>query len=295
MKTLKHRLMRALLQALSGFSFAPYALVKFFGVALGYLAYALARRRRRIARVNLTHCLPHLSTAAREKIVRQHFAFYGRAFAERFIFWNAPASRVSALVRITGLEHFEALRGSPVIVLAPHFLGLDAGGIRFQLETQFVSMYAKQSNPVLDEFTVKGRSRFNDPVLLSKQDGLLPAVRLMRAGMPLYFLPDMDLGPRDAVFAPFFGIPAATVTSVSRLAKLTGAAIIPCVTRFEGNGYICEFYPPWLDYPKDDPIAAATYMNQFIEQRIMESPAQYLWTHKRFKTRPNGEPSFYER
>jgi Kdo2-lipid IVA lauroyltransferase/acyltransferase len=293
MQMLSQGLMRILLGAFGLLSKAPYRFVRAIGQSLGYIAYALAVRRRRIARTNLSLCLPQLSSTAREQIVRQHFAFYGRAFAERFIFWNAPANRVSALVRLVGIEHFEALRGKPVIVLAPHFLGLDAGGIRFQLETQFVSMYAKQSNPILDEFTVKGRNRFNNPVLLSKQDGLLPAVKLMRSGMPLYFLPDMDFGPRDAVFAPFFNIPAATVTSVARLAKLTGATIVPCVTRFEDHGYVCEFYPPWLDYPSNDPVAATTYMNQFIEQRVMESPAQYLWTHKRFKTRPNGEPSVY--
>jgi Kdo2-lipid IVA lauroyltransferase/acyltransferase len=293
MPNLNNGLMRVLLKSFEFLSTAPYGLVKRVGIALGFLAYVLAIRRRRIARTNLSLCLPQLSSAAREQVVRQHFAFYGRAFAERFIFWNASASRISALVRVVGIEHFEALRGKPVIVLAPHFLGLDAGGIRFQLETQFVSMYAKQSNPVLDEFTVKGRSRFNNPVLLSKQDGLLPAVKLMRSGMPLYFLPDMDFGPRDAVFAPFFNIPAATVTSVARLAKLTGATIVPCVTRFENKGYVCEFYPAWHEYPVNDPVAATTYMNQFIEQRVMESPAQYLWTHKRFKTRPNGEPSVY--
>jgi Kdo2-lipid IVA lauroyltransferase/acyltransferase len=293
MQRLSNALMRALLRFFALLSGAPYQVVKAIGTSIGYLAYALAARRRRIARTNLALCLPQVGGGAREQIVRQHFAYYGRAFAERFIFWNGPPSRVSALVRVVGLEHFEALRGKPMIVLAPHFLGLDAGGIRFQLETQFVSMYAKQSNPVLDEFTVNGRNRFNNPVLLSKQDGLLPAVKLMRSGMPLYFLPDMDFGPRDAVFAPFFNVPAATVTSVARLAKLTGATIVPCVTRFEDCGYVCEFYPAWLDYPANDPVAAATYMNQFIEQRIMESPAQYLWTHKRFKTRPNGEPPVY--
>ncbi len=293
MQRLSDAFMRVLLGFFALISSAPYSVVKAIGISMGYLAYALAGRRRRIARTNLALCLPQVSTVAREQIVRQHFAYYGRAFAERFIFWNAPPSRVSALVRVVGIEHFEALRGKPVIVLAPHFLGLDAGGIRFQLETQFVSIYAKQSNAVLDEFTVKGRSRFNNPVLLSKQDGLLPAVKLMRSGMPLYFLPDMDFGPRDAVFAPFFNIPAATVTSVARLAKLTGATIVPCVTRIEDQGYVCEFYPAWLDYPANDAVAATTYMNQFIEQRVMESPAQYLWTHKRFKTRPNGEPSVY--
>ena len=286
-------LTRALLRALGLFSRLPLAVITQAGNAVGLLAYYLAARRRRIARTNLTLCMPHLSKAAREKIVRQHFCFYGRSFFERFIIWDASKERIEKLVHIEGLEHLQQSLGKPIIILAPHFLGLDAGGVRVSIEQQVVSMYANQSNPVLNEATLAGRTRFNDCVLLSRQDGLLPAVRLIKGGMPLYFLPDMDLGPRDAVFADFFGVPAATVTSVSRLAKLTGALVIPCVTHMHGKGYTVRFYPPWADYPVGDAQAAARYMNQFIEQRVQEMPAQYLWTHKRFKTRPPGEASFY--
>jgi Kdo2-lipid IVA lauroyltransferase/acyltransferase len=180
-----------------------------------------------------------------------------------------------------------------VILLAPHFCGIDAGGIRFQLESGFASMYANQKSRLLTEVMTAGRSRFNGARMFVRNDGLRPAIRAILNGVPFYFLPDMDLGPRDAVFVPFFGVPAATVTSVARLARLTGAVVIPLVTQMTESGYVARFYPAWIDYPGDDIEAATLRMNQFIEQRVDEMPAQYLWSHKRFKTRPPGAASVY--
>jgi Kdo2-lipid IVA lauroyltransferase/acyltransferase len=284
---------RVILRVLATYAQLPYPIVRVTGRAIGLVAYALAARRRTIARINLQLCMPNLAAKERETIVRHHFEFYARSFLERFIAWECSPERIRSLVQVSGLEHFEQLYGKPMIILAPHFLGLDTGGMRIQVDAQVASMYSKQSNPVLDEVTLKGRTRFNNPILFSRQDGLLPAVRQLRSGVPLYFLPDMDLGPRDAVFSSFFNVPAATVTSVSRLAKLTGATILPVVTTLHDNGYSLRFYPPWLDYPANDLQAAADYMNRFIEERVLEAPAQYLWTHKRFKTRPPGQASVY--
>ena len=178
-------------------------------------------------------------------------------------------------------------------MLAPHFLGLDAGGIRLQLDCRMVSMYSNQSSDVLNNFVLAARSRFNDPVLLSRQDGIGRLVRLLKKGHTAYFLPDMDFGSRDAVFATFFDQPAATVTSVVRLAQLTGAAVCPMVTRMTDDGYEAEFYPAWFHTPDQDLQAAVQQMNDFIEQRVLETPSQYLWTHRRFKTRPDGQPAVY--
>jgi KDO2-lipid IV(A) lauroyltransferase len=174
-------------------------------------------------------------------------------------------------------------------------VGLDAGGTRLTLDRQCISMFANQKNKVFNAAMREGRSRFNDAVLLSRQEGLRTAIRMMREGVPFYFLPDMDLGPRDSVFVPFFGVPAATVTSVARLAQMTKAVVIPCVTEMTDDGYVARLYPAWADYPGDDLVAATERMNQFIEARVIEMPAQYLWTHKRFKTRPPGERDFYGR
>jgi KDO2-lipid IV(A) lauroyltransferase len=138
-----------------------------------------------------------------------------------------------------------------------------------------------------------GRSRFNAPLLLSRQEGLRPALRAMRQGVPFYLLPDMDLGPRDAVFVPFFGVTAATVTSVARLARLSGAVVVPVITILTAKGYVTRFDRAWPDFPEDDDTAAATRMNAYIEARVREHPAQYLWSHKRFKTRPPGAAPLY--
>jgi KDO2-lipid IV(A) lauroyltransferase len=182
-----------------------------------------------------------------------------------------------------------------VIVLAPHFVGIDAGGIRLLLEhPRLASMYARQKSAVLNDAMTRGRSRFHGTMLL-RNEGLRPAVRWLRDGGAFYFLPDMDLGARDALFVPFFGVSAATVTSVARLARLTGAVVVPLVTRMTDRGYVGVFHPGWTDYPVDDLDAATRQMNVFIEARVLDMPEQYLWTHRRFKTRPPGEASPYDR
>jgi Kdo2-lipid IVA lauroyltransferase/acyltransferase len=282
------RLFRAL-------SAMPHRWLVVLGNLLGTVLYGLAAPRRRIARTNLRLCFPHLTEEERNAISRQHFRYFARSFFDRFVLWYQPADRIRELVQVRGIEHLEAHAGKPVILLAPHFIGLDAGGTRLSLDRQMITMFANQKNQVFNKAMREGRSRFNDAVLLSRQEGLRTAIRMMRNGVPFYFLPDMDLGPRDSVFVPFFGVPAATVTSVARLAQMTDATVIPCVTEMTEDGYVCRLYPPWESYPCADIVAATARMNQFIEARALEMPAQYLWTHKRFKTRPVGAPNVYGR
>jgi Kdo2-lipid IVA lauroyltransferase/acyltransferase len=281
-----------LLRIISG---VPHRWLVVLGNLLGSLLYWLAAPRRRIARTNLRLCFPNLTEEERARISKDHFRYFARSFFDRFVLWYQPADRILDLVQLRGMEHLEAVAGRPVILLAPHFVGLDAGGTRISIDRRVISMFANQKNPVLNEAMRAGRSRFNDAVLLSRQEGLRTAIRMMRDGVPFYFLPDMDLGPRDSVFVPFFGVPAATVTSVARLAQMTEAVVVPCVTEMTQEGYVARLYPAWEDYPGDDLVAATTRMNQFIEARAVEMPAQYLWTHKRFKTRPPGERGFYGR
>jgi KDO2-lipid IV(A) lauroyltransferase len=185
--------------------------------------------------------------------------------------------------------------GRPVIWLAPHFVGLDMGGTRIITEWRGVSVYSHQKDPLLNRLLLHGRTRFVAPVLFSRQDGIRPVVRAVRSGLPLYYLPDMDLGSRDSVFVPFFGVPAATVTGLSRIARLAGAVVVPAVTRQlpGAGGYVLKFYPAWTDFPTDDLAADVRRMNEFIEERVREMPDQYFWLHKRFKTRPPGEEKFY--
>jgi KDO2-lipid IV(A) lauroyltransferase len=169
------------------------------------------------------------------------------------------------------------------------------GGARIITQWRGVSVYSHQKDPVVDRVLLRGRTRFVESVLLSRQDGIRPVVRAMREGLPFYYLPDMDFGSRDSVFVPFFGVPAATITGLARLARLAGAAVVPAVTRQlpEAQGYELRFYPAWQDFPSGDVEHDTRRMNQFIEERVAEMPEQYYWVHKRFKTRPPGEAGVY--
>ena len=275
--------------------FLPLGLLARIGSGFGLLVYAVAAERRRVARINLRLCFPHLGEPERTRILRRHFAAFGRAVLERGILWWSSRERILRIVRIEGLEHWEALKGKPVIWLAPHFVGLDMGGTRLAAEYEAASMYSRQKDPVLDAILYHGRTRFVMPRLVSRQEGLRPLVRVMREGLPFYYLPDMDFGSRDSVFVSFFGVPTATITALSRIARLAGAAIVPVVTQQlpGARGYVLRFYPAWENFPTDDHEADARRMNAFIEDRVSEMPEQYYWLHKRFKTRPPGEPSLY--
>ena len=284
------RLGLALLAALSRL---PLPVLRPIGRTLGTLAWWLARPRRRVTLINLALCFPTLTLRERRRLGREHFQWFMCSILERFIFWGGPLERIASLVRIENLEMMTERLGRPLIILAPHFVALDAGGLRLAMESGFVTMYQRQKNPVVDAVMRRGRERFGGGVVLSRQQGVRAAIRHLRAGLPFYFLPDIDLGPRDAVFVPFFGVSAATVTATARLAQITGATVLPFVTRMTPEGYVGRFYPSWTHGPDDDVEAATRRMNAFIEARVLEMPAQYLWSHKRFKTRPPGAPDVY--
>jgi len=273
----------------------PLPALAAIGNGFGTLLYAFGRERRRVCLINLARCLPQLSQRERDALARRHFQAFARSFLERGILWWGSPARIRQLVRIEGMEHFDAVRGGPVILLAPHFIGLDMGGARLAMEFDMVSIYSKQKNDVFDAVLYAGRIRFGRLTLLSRQAGVRPALRAMQAGRPFYYLPDMDYGQRDTIFAPFFGVEAATITGVSRLARLAGARVLPCVTRMfpRGEGYVVRFLPAWENYPGASIEADTWRMNAFVEEQIREMPEQYLWVHKRFKTRPAGEAPWY--
>lgn len=291
--TIADRATTAGLALLTLLSRLPLRPLRIIGGAMGTLAWWLARPRRHVTLVNLRLCFPHLSERERRRLGHAHFRAFMRSILERFIVWRGPTERIRALVRIEGLEQVQPHLGRPLILLAPHFVALDAGGMRLSLEHGAVTMYQRQKNAVVDDAMRAGRERFGNVVALSRQDGVKTALRLIRRGTPFYYLPDMDLGARDAVFVPFFGVPAATVTGAARLAALSGATVVPFVTLMTRDGYVGRFFEPWHDFPGPDPVAATARMNAFIEAQVREAPEQYLWSHKRFKTRPPGEPDPY--
>jgi len=273
----------------------PLALLAPLARGIGLLLYPLARERRHVTLINLRLCFPQWSEAERKRVARRHFQAVARAFLEHGILWWSSRERIRKFVRVEGLEHWQAVAGKPVIWLALHFVGLDMGGTRIISEWKGVSIYSKQKNPAFDRVLLHGRTRFVAPVLFSRQDGIRPVVKAMRTGLPLYYLPDMDFGVRDAVFVPFFNVPTATITGLARMARLARAVVVPAVTRQlpGAQGYELRFYPAWENYPTDDVEADTRRMNAFIEDRVREMPEQYYWLHKRFKTRPPGEASPY--
>jgi KDO2-lipid IV(A) lauroyltransferase len=275
--------------------FLPLAVLARIGALLGSLLHLLGRERREVCETNLARCMPALSVAERKRLAKQHFRAQGRAILERGLLWWAPRRRILDLIRVRGIEHVEKLRGTPVILLAPHFLAMDAGFTRLCCDLDLTGIYANQKSSPINAMLLKGRTRFGKQRIFSRQQGVRGTLKALREGVPLYYLPDQDYGPRDAIFTPFFGVPAATITGLSRLARLAGARVVPCVTRMlpGGQGYELHCDPPWENFPSGDDAADARRMNAYIEQRVLEMPEQYNWAHKRFKTRPPGEAPFY--
>jgi KDO2-lipid IV(A) lauroyltransferase len=265
------------------------------GNLLGSLAAALPLKRRRVAETNLRLCFPEQPDAVRARWMRANFRASARAALEHTILWWGSAARVRRLVR---LEHPERILGDgrrPVIWLAPHFVGLDMGGIRLSMEKTGVSMYVRALNPVMDRLMLHSRTRFTESILVARHEGIKPVIRALKTGHPFYYLPDQDQGHSESVFVPFFGIATATVAALPRLAKVTNAQIVPVTTRQlpGGGGYVTTIHPAWENYPTDDLEADVARMNRWIEDRVREMPEQYLWLHRRFKTRPPGETSPY--
>lgn len=277
----------------------PLPVIAALSVPLATLGWWLAGPRRRVALTNLRLCFPESSERERVAIAKAHFRAYVQAALEHGFLWNASAERIRDYVTLHDEQQWRRFRDhdphKPIIWLCPHFIGLDAAAIRISVDTSGCSLYSQQSNPDIDRLLLDGRTRFGHSKIIARNEGVKPIVRAMREGLPFYYLPDMDFGLRDSVFVPFFGVQAATITGVSRLAKLTGAVVVPVIAtqRPRGAGYDVRFHPAFTDFPSGDDVADAKRVNAFIEERVRENTAQYLWTHKRFKTRPPGAPSLY--
>jgi KDO2-lipid IV(A) lauroyltransferase len=264
------------------------------GRGLGTLLFHWGRRR--VTLINLRACFPEKTEEERIRIGRGVFRSLGRSTLELGRLWYAPVDVALADVRIVDRHYMDEWRSKkPVIVLAPHFVGLDIGGARFSREyPEAFSMYSAQKNKVFDGALRRARKRYSDATLITRQQGLRPVLKALKEKKPFYYLPDMDFGAKDAAFVDFFGIKTATVTALSRLCDITGAKVVPLVTRQTDEGYESRFYPAWENYPSGNADADARRMNAFLEERIREMPEQYFWVHKRFKTRPPGEPNFYD-
>jgi KDO2-lipid IV(A) lauroyltransferase len=234
-----------------------------------------------------------LSSTERSVLARRHFAAFGRSILELGLWWWASPQRIRRLVRLEGGEKLAAYKDRPVILLVPHFVGIDAGAIRLLLEHGVVAIYTHQKNRIFEAAMNGGRNRFGNCDMVSRQEGTRKALKAMKRGRFFHYSPDMDYGPKESVFVPFFGVQTATITGLARLAKLTGATVIPLVTRMEPGGYVATVGEPWAEFPGDGDTGDARRLNAFIEQEVLKSPEQYYWLHKRFKTRPPGEQRVY--
>jgi len=277
-------------------SWMPSRLLWLLGNAFGWFFYWMPSPSVRIAVKNLEICFPDMSQPERLRLLKRHFRLCGFAVLSLCVVWWAPRWRLRRFVQLRDKHHLDnaVASGKNVILLAPHFIGLDMGGVRLSMDKKYVSMYRKSRNPLL-EYLFQRRGRFGG-LVVERMASLKPILRCIREHRPFYYLPDQDMGERASIFVPFFRVPAATVTSLSRIAQSTNAVVVPCITRIlpAGAGFEVNLHAPLENFPTADPVADATRMNLEIEKWVRLMPDQYMWSYRRFKTRPNNEPTLYE-
>jgi KDO2-lipid IV(A) lauroyltransferase len=281
---------RFILYCIQALGHLPLAWLRSLGWVLGAALYALVGSRRKVVRINLELCFPHWTKAQLRHTAFQTFVYFAQAWLDRGWLWSGSADVLKKRLTIHGALH-ELDGDAPAVLFAPHFMGLDAGwtALTQQMNRQFTTIYTNQSNTISDAWILKGRGRFANARLFGRVDDVKPIVAGLKAGHPLYLLPDMNFGPENSVFVPFFGVMAATVSSLSRFARLGRAKVVPVVTRMTREGYSVDIFPAWLDIPTEDMVVDTAEMNRRLEGFIEAMPAQYYWVHKRFKDRPTGE------
>jgi len=271
----------------------PLPVVALLGKSIGFLSYYLISSRRRIAYINIRSCFPELSDKACKKINFQHFLFVGQSlFTGTMTWWNST-DRFNRLVETKGKEHFDKAIADErnIIILAPHFMGLEVAGHVLSQEQPMLSMYQYAKNGLVDEIVKRGRCRYGG-VMVERKEPMRNLIRSIRKGHPFYYLPDQDAG-RKGLFVPFFHDLASTYSMLGKFAKMTNALVIPCRTIMKpwGRGYLVELGEPLKDFPQGDDLIDTTTMNQAVSNLIRPYPEHYFWAHKRFKTRPPEEES----
>lgn len=273
----------------------PLPWVRALGAGLGCLLWHLARRRRHIALVNLRLCFPGLSDAERQRLAYRHFVAFGQSVLDRAWLWHAPEAVLRERLHWTGAVH-EVTDPGPLVMFAPHFVGLDAGGMAVAMQVRpapVAFIFVAQSNKVVEDWVRAGRERLGNTRPYFRHEGMRKILAGLKRGEPLHLSPDMDFNREESIFVPFMGVQAATVPSLSRLSRVAGARVVPVVTRMTPSGYSIEAHPRLADFPTEDLAADTTRMNAFLADCIRTMPEQYHWVHRRFKTRPEGEPGVY--
>ena len=275
----------------------PYPWLMRLGRGLGAVMYRFAKSRRKIAARNLELCFPELSADERAQLLRENFASTGMTFFEMAISWWWPAARLRKLGRVEGLEHIRQAEaeGQGVLLMAMHFTTLEMGGGLLGMQQDMYGMYRPHKNPLFDYVQRRGREQRLIGVI--ERDDVRGMLKLLRAGGVIWYAPDQDYGAQRSIFVPLFGISAATVTATSKFARLGKARVIPFTQErlADGSGYCLTVHAPLADFPGESEEADCLRVNQWIEAAIRQHPEQYLWAHRRFKTRPPGEAKLYKK
>ncbi|MBD9417274.1 lipid A biosynthesis lauroyl acyltransferase [Pseudomonas sp. PDM16] len=277
----------------------PYRVQLVLGRGLGALMYRTAGARPAIAARNLELCFPQMSAAERERLLRENFASTGIAFFEMAMSWWWPRSRLARLAHIEGLEHLQQAQqeGQGVILMALHFTTLEIGAALLGQHHTIDGMYREHKNPLFDYVQRRGRERHNPDATAIEREDIRAMLKVLRAGRAIWYAPDQDYGRKQSIFVPLFGVSAATVTATTKFARLGKARVVPFTQErlADGSGYRLVIHPPLSDFPGESEEADCLRINQWIELAVSQHPEQYLWAHRRFKTRPEGEPRLYRK
>lgn len=272
----------------------PWSMQRALGALVGAIARVAVPLRRRAAEINLRLCFPDLDAAAREALLRASFRDFGIGLFEFARAWWGDIAPLRRSARIEGLEHLQTLRaqGRGVLLISGHFMTLETCGRLLCGHVPLAGMYRRYRNPVMEWAVKRGRLRY--AAAMFANDEVRAALRHLKQGGLLWYAPDQDMRGKDTVFAPFFGVPAATITATHQFARLTGCAVVPFFHRREGGRYVLRIEPPLRDFPSQDAATDSARVNATIEAMVREAPSQYLWIHRRFKRRPGGGPSPYD-
>ncbi|WP_252271194.1 lipid A biosynthesis lauroyl acyltransferase [Pseudomonas subflava] len=277
----------------------PYRVLLSLGRGLGAVMYRVAGSRRAIAGRNLELCFPQLSVAERQKLLKENFASTGIAFFEMAMSWWWPRERLARLAHIEGLEHLRRVQaeGQGAILMALHFTTLEIGAALLGQRQTIDGMYREHKNALFDYIQRRGRERHNPDATAIEREDIRAMLKVLRAGRAIWYAPDQDYGPKQSIFVPLFGISAATVTATTKFARLCKARVVPFTQErlADGSGYRLVIHPPLENFPGESEEADCLRINRWIEQSVSRHPEQYLWAHRRFKTRPEGEPHLYRK
>ena len=278
-------------------SILPYKLLVGFGYCLGYIAARIPSERRRVVQTNLRLCFPEFNESSINKLSGKHWLLLGRSIVEKSIIWLGSSKQISNMVDVK--SEVDLASRTPRILVNMHFTGIEGSIVLSALSNEkgwprTSGFFQRMKSPFFNRKIIEWRNRFGGKSI-DRQGNLLELIREIRKGSLIIIAPDIDLGLKDSVFVPFFGIQTNTITAVSRLAKITGAEVCMMITTLkpDNSGYLCTISNPIPDFPTDNPKADTTLLNQYFEREIRLRPAEYYWLHKRFKNRPPNESSVY--